>query len=349
MRPVPSPFRWRVAVAVAGCSRAARRGSSLAAGAGRGWRWRLISRASPAPWPRCAATALWRPGSSSSSPCCRAWGARLDPGDCVDVEHLFTSCMPTALTEVIAARRSWDSRPPVLLARFDGERHSLPLYTLGAALVEIGFPCRILVDRCRWRRWSPRSADRAGFGVRLGLPQPARPADPAAIPRSGHRSWWWPVVRAGGPGPFAARRAGPYPPRGHGQRVGAPRPLMKERGRTVPPSATPRARCRGRGMPGAEAGGARARSSSPAGRGPAARRPRRASRRGLDLARQKYPEHLEPRRCRGPRPGRCRSSAPGPRRRARRRLLIPSPRCERHVRTDRAWMICRSLHVRDVR
>ncbi|MGH3915685.1 MAG: MerR family transcriptional regulator, partial [Pseudonocardiaceae bacterium] len=37
-------------------------------------------------------------------------------GDCIDVEHLFTDCVRTALSAVLLRRRRWNSYPPVLLA-----------------------------------------------------------------------------------------------------------------------------------------------------------------------------------------------------------------------------------------
>jgi DNA-binding transcriptional MerR regulator len=65
-------------------------------------------------------------------------------GDCIEVEHLFTECARTALSSVIRRQRRWDGYPPALLACPEQEQHSLPLHALGAALAEIGCPCRIL-------------------------------------------------------------------------------------------------------------------------------------------------------------------------------------------------------------
>lgn len=65
-------------------------------------------------------------------------------GDCIDVEHLFTDCVRTALSAVLAKRRRWDSYPPVLLACLEHEQHTLVLHALAATLAEIGCPSRIL-------------------------------------------------------------------------------------------------------------------------------------------------------------------------------------------------------------
>lgn len=65
-------------------------------------------------------------------------------GGYVEVEHLFTACVRTALVARIGARRGWDNGPPVLAACPDQEQHSLPLHALGAALADVGCPTRIL-------------------------------------------------------------------------------------------------------------------------------------------------------------------------------------------------------------
>ncbi|MGH3913638.1 MAG: cobalamin-dependent protein, partial [Pseudonocardiaceae bacterium] len=65
-------------------------------------------------------------------------------GDCIDVEHLFTDCVRTALSAILLRRRRWSSYPPVLLACLEQEQHTLPLHALAATLAEFGCSSRIL-------------------------------------------------------------------------------------------------------------------------------------------------------------------------------------------------------------
>jgi DNA-binding transcriptional MerR regulator len=119
-------------------------------------------------------------------------------GACIAVEHLFTGCVRTALSAVVAGRRDWDGYPPVLLACPDQEQHSLPLYALAAALAEIGCPSRILgasVPAGELAAAALRIAPRAVF-VWSQDPATARPADLWALPP---RRPPVPVV-VGGPG-----------------------------------------------------------------------------------------------------------------------------------------------------
>lgn len=74
-------------------------------------------------------------------------GARhADTGALIEVEHLLSRCVSEAFAAV--------PRPPaeagsarILLACGDEEQHSLPLEALGAALAEMGVPCRLLGAR----------------------------------------------------------------------------------------------------------------------------------------------------------------------------------------------------------
>jgi DNA-binding transcriptional MerR regulator len=118
-------------------------------------------------------------------------------GGCIEVEHLFTGCVLTALTSVIRRRRRWDGYPPALLACPDQEQHSLALHALGAALAEVGCPCRILgasvpADALvsAVRQLAPRTVF-----LWAQTPATARPADLQAL----QRRPLTPIV-VGGPG-----------------------------------------------------------------------------------------------------------------------------------------------------
>ena len=128
----------------------------------------------------------------------------------IDVEHLFTECVRTALCQVITNRRAWDGYPPVLLACPDQEQHSLPLYALAATLAELGCPSRILgasVPAPALASAAKVMTPRAVF-LWAQTPTTARPADLDTLPQRRPPT----LVVVGGPG---------------------------WRGQTLPPSVTP--------------------------------------------------------------------------------------------------------------
>lgn len=119
-------------------------------------------------------------------------------GDCIDVEHLFTDCVRTALSAILTRRRSWDSRPPVLLACLDQEQHALALHALAAALAELGCPSRNLgasVPADTLASAARRITPSAVF-VWAQVEPTARPADLQLLPRRRPPA---PIV-VGGPG-----------------------------------------------------------------------------------------------------------------------------------------------------
>ncbi len=61
----------------------------------------------------------------------------------VEVEHLLSECVTTALRDVVAAARPTE-RWPVLLAGAPDDPHALPLHAVAAALAEQGVATRVL-------------------------------------------------------------------------------------------------------------------------------------------------------------------------------------------------------------
>ena len=77
-------------------------------------------------------------------PVLAASGARwAATGEGVEVEHLLSDCVTTALRER-AARARGDVGRPVLLASGPGELHALPLHAVAAGLAELDLPSRVL-------------------------------------------------------------------------------------------------------------------------------------------------------------------------------------------------------------
>lgn len=116
----------------------------------------------------------------------------------IDVEHLFTECVRTALCAAVTNRRAWDGYPPVLLACSDQEQHSLPLYALAATLAELGCPSRILgasVPADALASAARLMTPRAVF-IWAQTPATARPADLDALPQRRPPT----LVVVGGPG-----------------------------------------------------------------------------------------------------------------------------------------------------
>lgn len=70
-------------------------------------------------------------------------GRQLDGEGCVDVEHLLSWCVVTALHRAVAPV-AIDESAPIVLACTSGETHSLPLEVLRAALAERGMGARML-------------------------------------------------------------------------------------------------------------------------------------------------------------------------------------------------------------
>jgi DNA-binding transcriptional regulator YiaG len=106
-------------------------------------------------------------------------------GSCVDVEHLLSTQVLTAL----AARAGQLSEPlnsrPVLLACADDEQHSLPLYALAAALAERRVGSRMLGARtppAALAEAVSRIGPAAAF-IWSQSPETANPAQLAALPR----------------------------------------------------------------------------------------------------------------------------------------------------------------------
>lgn len=61
----------------------------------------------------------------------------------VEVEHLLSWHVSTALRQALPATRGADAAPPVLLACVPGEQHTLPLEALASGLAERGLPHRM--------------------------------------------------------------------------------------------------------------------------------------------------------------------------------------------------------------
>lgn len=119
-------------------------------------------------------------------------------GDCIDVEHLFTDCVRTALSMVLLRRRHWDSSPPVLLACLEQEQHTLALHALAATLAELGCSSRTLgasVPAATLAAAVRRIKPRAVF-VWAQVERTARPADLQLLPRQRPPT----SVVVGGPG-----------------------------------------------------------------------------------------------------------------------------------------------------
>ena len=68
-------------------------------------------------------------------------------GQGVDLEHLLSEGVVSALRDVIDSAPEVDGARPVLLAAAPDEQHTLPLYAVAAALAERGVPTRLLGAR----------------------------------------------------------------------------------------------------------------------------------------------------------------------------------------------------------
>jgi hypothetical protein len=121
-------------------------------------------------------------------------------GDGVNVEHLLSECIRTALSSFAWQRRRWRRMPVVLLAATDGEHHVLALHALAAALAEVSrhsvllgssVPARALVDSV------VRLEPAATFLWSHSIETAQRP-DFASIPRKAGQAA--PAVVVGGPG-----------------------------------------------------------------------------------------------------------------------------------------------------
>lgn len=78
-------------------------------------------------------------------PVLQALGRRWETtGDGIDVEHAFAEATLGALRSVTSTLHHPRNIRPVLLACVDGERHTLPLHVLAAALAEVEIEARLL-------------------------------------------------------------------------------------------------------------------------------------------------------------------------------------------------------------
>ena len=116
----------------------------------------------------------------------------------VEVEHLFTECVESALRVGVRARPARPGVRPVLLAALEPEDHRLPLVGLSAALAEAGLPARLLGPRLPPRALAD-AVSRTGACAVFLWSQGARGA--ATLPE--HDDWAVrprPVLLLGGPG-----------------------------------------------------------------------------------------------------------------------------------------------------
>ncbi|MDP3713471.1 MAG: MerR family transcriptional regulator [Mycobacteriales bacterium] len=127
---------------------------------------------------RRGVTATW---DDVLRPVLAAVGARwAATGQGVEVEHLLSDCVTTALREIVPDRQ--EGARPVLLACAPDDQHALPLHVLGAALAERGHVSRTL--------GAAMPADALAAAVRRTGPaalflwsQLASTADPAVLER----------------------------------------------------------------------------------------------------------------------------------------------------------------------
>jgi DNA-binding transcriptional MerR regulator len=116
----------------------------------------------------------------------------------VEVEHLLSQCVVTALASTVALPRAPLNSRPVILAAADEEQHVLALHALSAALAE-----RHLVSQLLGARVPPaaltEAVRRSGPAAVFVWSQLPETGDPAALSRlPGLRPA--PIVVAGGPG-----------------------------------------------------------------------------------------------------------------------------------------------------
>ncbi len=109
-------------------------------------------------------------------------GRALSAGDCVEVEHLVTECAMAAMVRATPLVTAPRNPRPVLLGCAPGERHSLPLYVLRAALARRGLSTRMLGCAVPLPALGAAVRRTAPAAVALYAHVPAN-ADPAALVR----------------------------------------------------------------------------------------------------------------------------------------------------------------------
>ncbi len=126
-------------------------------------------------------------------PVLAAIGTRYErTGACIDAEHLLSAVTIATFSAVPVAAKPNDAGPPgawpggagpraVLLASAEGERHSLPLYALAAALAERGIGSKMLGSDLP-RRSLADAIRRTGPGAVFVWSQMAATGDMAALP-----------------------------------------------------------------------------------------------------------------------------------------------------------------------
>ena len=147
-------------------------------------------------------------------PVLAASGARwAATGEGVEVEHLLSDCVTTALRERASVPSS--TGRPVLLASGPDELHALPLHAVAAGLAELGHASRVLGPSLPAEALdaSVRRTGAAALFVWSQLPGPAAPAAVAALPVTRPPT----AVIVGGPG---------WPPEGLPDRVVVARDLQ---------------------------------------------------------------------------------------------------------------------------
>ena len=117
-------------------------------------------------------------------------------GTAIEAEHLLSSCVTTALTDIWSSVFPAQGQPRVLLACAEDEQHTLPVHALAASLAEDGIashvlapglPCRAL--RAAIERIEPRAV--------FVWSQTAATGDPVPLARCAPGPW---QLIIGGPG-----------------------------------------------------------------------------------------------------------------------------------------------------
>jgi MerR family transcriptional regulator, light-induced transcriptional regulator len=104
-----------------------------------------------------------------------------DTGSCVEAEHLLSSAIIAGFSRHAADRPGQGEHRAVLLASAQGDRHSLPLYALAAALAERGIDSRLLGPDLPYKSLAA-AVRRTGPGVVFLWSQSPATGDPVVLP-----------------------------------------------------------------------------------------------------------------------------------------------------------------------
>lgn len=117
-------------------------------------------------------------------------------GTAIEAEHLLSSCVATALTDIWSSVFPAQGQPPVLLACAEDEQHTLPVHALAASLAEDGIASHVLAPGlpCRALRAAIERIEPVAVFV---WSQTGATGDP--VPLAGCAPGTWQLI-IGGPG-----------------------------------------------------------------------------------------------------------------------------------------------------